>query len=120
MLTDTMQTDDKLDSTEVRPEMIQDFGTSMEIIGFDVDALYPSLDWESTEEVIREAVMNSDIIWEGVDILEGCRYIALNWSGEQCRASPLSRVLPVRRAKTGTRPGITGTGPLGPEIHDQE
>ena len=120
MLTDTMQGDDKLDSNEVRNEMIQDLGAPMEMIGFDVDALYPSLDWENTEEVIGESIRNSNIVFEDVDILEGCRYIALNWSGEKCRQSPLSRVLPVRRARTGTRPGITGTGPLGPEIHDQE
>ena len=30
-----------LDSNEVRNEMIQDYGAPMEIIGFDVNALYP-------------------------------------------------------------------------------
>ena len=91
MFTDGMGNEETLDSNEVRPEMVQDFGAPMEIIGFDVDALYPSLDWESTEEVVREAVLNSDIVWDDVDILEGCRYIALNWSGEQFRRSPLAK-----------------------------
>ena len=109
-----------LDSNEVRNEMIQDYGAPMEIIGFDVNALYPSLDWENTERVIKESIMDSEIRWEDVDIMEGCRYIALNWDGNKCRTSSLSRILPVRRAVNGVRPGVRGTGPLGPEVHDQE
>ena len=52
--------------------------------------------------------------------MEGCRYIALNWDGDKCRTSSLRRILPVRRARTGVRPGLRGAGPLGPEVHDQE
>ena len=119
-LTEKLEDGEFLDSMEVRNEMIQDFGAPMEVIGFDVDALYPSLDWGNTEKVIRDSIMDSNIKWEEVDIMEGCRYIALNWDGDKCRTSPLRRVLPVRRAKTGVRPGLRGTGPLGPEVHDQE
>ena len=64
--------------------------------------------------------MDSNIKWEDIDIMEGCRYIALNWDGDKCRTSSLRRALPVRRAKTGVRPGLRGTGPLGQEVHDQE
>ena len=97
-----------LDSTEVRPEMIQDFEAPMELIGCDVNALYPSLDWDTAELVVKNAIMESDIRWENIDILEGCRYIALNWDGTKCRKSKLARILPVRRAKTGIRPGVRG------------
>ena len=109
-----------LDSTEVRPEMIQDFEAPMELIGCDVNALYPSLDWDTAELVVKNAIMESDIRWENIDILEGCRYIALNWDGPKCRKSKLARILPVRRAKTGVRPGVRGEGPMGPTVHDQE
>ena len=34
-----------VDSREVDQEMIHDFGKPMEVIGWDVNALYPSLDW---------------------------------------------------------------------------
>ena len=57
-----------LDSTEVRPEMIQDFEAPMELIGCDVNALYPSLDWDTTELVVKNAIMESDIRWENIDI----------------------------------------------------
>ena len=119
-ITKDLGEDEHVDSNEVRPEMIQDFGVPLEIIGCDVNALYPSLDWGNTEEVIKEAIIGSNIEWEDVDILEGCRYIALNWDANECRRSKLRRILPVRRARTGVRPGVRGAGPLGPEIHDQE
>ena len=49
-----------------------------------------------------------------------CRYIAMSWDAETCRRSSLRRTLPVRRAKTGTRPGLRGEGPQGARVHDQE
>ena len=109
-----------VDSKEVSQEMIQDFSKPLEVIGWDVNALYPSLDWETTERVVKDAVLNSSIKWEDVDIMEGCRFIALNLSAEECRKSSLARILPVRRAKTGVRPGVKGAGPMGAEPHDQE
>ena len=36
-----------------------------------------------------------------------------------CRSSKLWRVLPRRRFKHGTRPGLTGAGPLGAEVDDE-
>ena len=56
----------------------------------------------------------------GADRLEAVRYIALNWDEVKCKTSLLRRVLPVRRKKRGSRPGITGTGPSGPGRGDTE
>ena len=109
-----------LDSREVGQEMVHDFSQPLEIIGCDVNALYPSLDWDTSEEMVKSAIMESDIRWDEFDIMEGCRYIALNWSGDKCRRSTLARILPVRRARTGVRPGVRGSGPMGAEPHDQE
>ena len=47
------------------------------------------------------------------------RYVALNWSEEQCR-SKLGRILPRRRNNQGSRPGLKGEGPQGAERGDQE
>ena len=52
--------------------------------------------------------------------MEGARYLALNWSEEQVRASSLRRVIPRRRSRNGTRPGMRGQGPRGRETGDQE
>ena len=83
-------------------------------------ALYPSLDRETVTKLVHGMIKESEIKWGDLDILEGCRYIALNWTKEQCRYSTLRRVLPVRRGRSGTRPGVKGEGPMGAEVHDQE
>ena len=107
-------------STEVLEEEIQDFEAEMVIIGCDVESLYPSLDRDETSRIIGEEILRSEIVWEDLDYLEGTRMIALNRSAEWCRTHELRRVLPIRRGKTGSRPGVTGKGPSGPTRGDQE
>ena len=62
----------------------------------------------------------TDMKFSNVDFLEATRYLALNWDQDTCNRSKLRRVLPWRRGKRGTRPGMTGTGPRGRERGDQE
>ena len=81
---------------------------------------YPSLDITKVVEDVQRAVLESDIKWQGMDYLEASRYVALNWSEEQCRTSGLRRILPTRRYTTGSRPGLRGVGPQGGERGDQE
>ena len=102
-----------LDSERALPEQIQDFETQMVLIGSDVISLYPNLVVNQVVERVKEAVVESSLKWEGIDYLECVRYLALNWSQEECSRSPLRRVLPVRRGKRGSRPGIKGPGPRG-------
>ena len=52
--------------------------------------------------------------------MEGVRYLALNWDAETCRKSSLRRILPTRRGKRGSRPGVKGAGPRGSTVGDQE
>ena len=67
-----------------------------------------------------EIIKKSGIKWSNIDLMEGARYLALNWSEEQVRASSLRRVIPRRRSRNGTRPGMRGQGPRGRETGDQE
>ena len=101
------------------PEDIQDHESPMVLIGCDVDALYPSLEIESTARILREEIIKSTVQWDDIDYMEGARYIALNWDAEKCTRSSLRRVLPVRRYNNGTRPCIRGEGPMGAESGDQ-
>ena len=105
---------------EVLEEDIQEFEKRNEVIGSDVEALYPSLDVGEVGKIVEGEVLRTKIQWEDLDYLEGTRIIVLNRSSEYCRGHKLSRVLPVRRKRTGTRPGVTGKGPLGPDRGDQE
>ena len=107
-------------SGEVLPEDIQDQTTPMVVIGTDVVNLYPSLDITKVVEVVKEAILDIGISFDEVDYLEASRYVALNWSEAECQKSGLRRVLPRRRYRTGTRPGLTGEGPLGYQRGDQE
>ena len=92
----------------------------MVIIGNDVVSLFPNLDVNRVAQNMKEAVLSSPVRWAEIDYLEATRYIALNWTDEQCQKSNLRRVLPRRRGKTGTRPGMRGEGPRGLERGDQE
>ena len=92
----------------------------MVIIGSDVEALYPSLEGQRVAMIVYEAILRSKVKWQKIDYMEATRYIALNWTAEQCRSSKLRRVLPTRRGKTGVRPGLRGEGPMGKERGDQE
>ena len=92
----------------------------MVVIGSDVVNLYPSLDISRVVENVKIAVQESNISWSNLDYLEGCRYIALNWSEQACRSSKLRRVLPYRRKNKGSRPGLRGELPQGPHRGDTE
>ena len=105
---------------EVLEEEIQDYEKKMTIIGCDVESLYPNLEVGECGEIIVEEILRSDITWEDLDYMEGARLIVLNRSAAHCRSSPLHRVLPVRRKKSGRRPGVTGAGPLGQERGDTD
>ena len=107
-------------STEVLPEHLQDYEQNMVLVGSDVVNLFPSLEVEDVVVKMREAVLKSNIEWEEIDYREGVRYLALNWDKQTCMRSSLRRVLPVRRGKRGTRPGVKGAGPRGKLKGDQE
>ena len=64
--------------------------------------------------------METTVEFKGVNYQEGCRYIALTSTAQECRLGPLKRVLPIGRHHSGTRPGFTGTGPAGATTGDQE
>ena len=46
--------------------------------------------------------------------------MVLGWDEAWCRRSGLTRVLPWRKHKQGTRPGLTGVGPMGAEEDDEK
>ena len=107
-------------SNKVDNKLIQDRSVKLQIVGSDVAALYPSLDAVEVARIIYNAIMETEIKFSGVDYMEACRLIALTSTEQECRLSKLRRILPKRRSKQGTRPGITGEDPLGPEVGSQD
>ena len=86
----------------------------MVVVGADVEALYPSLE-SQVVEIVFKAILETEVGFEGVDFQEG-----QNSTAQECRVGPLRRVLPKRRFVAGTRPGVTGAGPMGADHGDQE
>ena len=71
-------------------------------------------------KMVEVEVMRSKIVLDDLDYLEGTRFIALNRSTPYSRNHKLQRVLPVRRSRTCSRPGVTGKGPMGAARGDQD
>ena len=117
---DVEDEDRSWNSKDVLEEDLQNFEVPQVIIGADVEALYPSLDTEECARIGKAETLRSKIRWNDLDYLEGARFIALNRTADWCRQSDLRRVLPVRRGKTGSRPGVRGKGPMGRGRGDQE
>ena len=115
-----MDLDRRYTVMESLPEDVQDQSQPIVVVGTDVVNLYPSLDIGKVVDIVKDAVLQSRVSWEEMDYLEASRYIALNWTKEQCDGSKLRRLLPTRRYATGSRPGLTGAGPQGAMRGDQE
>ena len=80
----------------------------------------PNLDVNRVAERIRDELLETALEFSNVDYLEATRYLVLNWTQEEARRSKLRRVLPNRRGRRGTKPGIRGEGPRGCQSGDQE
>ena len=59
-------------------KLIQDRGKAMEVVGADVEALYPSLSEIQVAEIIYKAIMETEVGFQGINYLEGAKYIVLN------------------------------------------
>ena len=101
-----------LRSDTVNSRWLQDRGTRVQVIGADVEALYPSLEAVEVAEIVYNAMLETKVKFDNVEWLEACKYIALTSTEQECRLGPLKRVLPRRTKVNGTRPGITGEDPL--------
>ena len=108
-----------LKSDQIDNKYVQDRGAKIQVVGSDVEALYPSLEAVEVAEIVYNAVMETKIKFENIDWMEGCKYIALTSTAQECRLGPLRRVLPRKRFVPGTRPGITGEDPWVERVVDR-
>ena len=66
-----------LRSKDARSEEIQDKTKPMEIVGADVESLYPSLDDKTVADLVYKAIIESEIKFANVNYKEAVRYLAL-------------------------------------------
>ena len=100
--------------------MVQDKGNKIQVVGSDVEALYPSLEAVEVAEIVSEAVLNTKIKFENIDWVEGCKYIAITSTEQECRLGPLKRVLPRYHGRGSPEQGHWHPGPVGvPQLGQQ-
>ena len=81
------------------------------MIGSDVVALYPSLTADRTAKMIRKKIEESDIKFEGFDIEKGKAYLGINRDElDEEQRERMKRIIPEKKATTGTRPTMTSVG----------
>ena len=109
----------KVNSREVDNKWVQDRTKRMVIIGSDAVSLYPSMTKRESADEVANAVLESNIKWEGVNWKEATRFLVLGRDETWCRGSKLWRVLPRRKYNHGCKPGLTGAGPMGANPDDE-
>ena len=110
----------RVSSNQVPKELIQDRSKAMVVIGSDAVSLFPSLTKQESADEAAEAVLESDMKWEGINWKEAVRFLVLGRDEAWCRSSKLRKILPWRKSNKGTRPGLKGVGPLGAEVNDEK
>ena len=76
-------------SSEVNNNLIQDSSMKIQVVGSDVEALYPSLEAIEVAQIVYKSIMETEVQFKGVDYQEACRLIALTSSEQECRLGPL-------------------------------
>ena len=82
------------------------------VAGSDIISLFPSITVEQAEKLCYEALLETDISFEGVNYEEMAIYIALNYSSPSQIPANLRSIIPVRTKARGQRPGITSAAAL--------
>ena len=92
----------------------------MMIVGCDVEQLYPSMEVKMAAKLVEDAILESRVEWKDLEYMEGARMVAMNRSEEWLRRNKLDKIIPKRRNKGGTAPGVTGKDPSSREVGSQE
>ena len=88
-------------------------------VGADAKCLYPSCKGRHTGRCVREAALRSKVKVEGWNYKEAARYIVMGYDRFEIRQMGLDRIVPKRKYKNGTTPGITGPEVLGMHVEDE-
>ena len=87
---------------------IREYGKNVVVSSEDVDGLFPNIEILRSAEICGEAIKETKVKYEGVDYRWAGKYIALTCTPKEIEESGLYDIVPVRKYKPGTRPGITG------------
>ena len=80
----------------------------MVLTGADVVGLYPALDHKVTARILREETANTEVNIDAINWRQAAKYAVLNLEPWQLKRHKISHLVPQRRHKKGTKPGISG------------
>ena len=82
-------------------------GKKVIISSMDVVALYPNLDITRSAIEVGKEIEETEIEYKNIDYELGGRFIASNLTQDEIDREGLSRIVPRRKSKFGTRPSTT-------------
>ena len=112
----------KIDEYNKKVDKTKDSNMDLEglaMTGADATALYPNLEGRQGGRIVRDAYLQSDLVVEGVNYKETARYVAMGYDPYEVRSMGLERIVPKRRFRKGTKPGVTGKETLSKETEDE-
>ena len=114
--------DDETTENKFETETDVNFNEDGNIIigGADVVGLYPACTAKHSGLVAKKVILKSSMKFEGVNYREAARYCAMMYDKFEIRANGIERVVPIRRHKKGSKPGVTGCGPMSKHKNDEE
>ena len=80
-------------------------GREIIITSMDVIALYPNLRIERCAEEVGREIQDTEVEYENVEYELGGKFIASNMTQADIDREGLTRIVPRRKSKFGTRPG---------------
>ena len=102
------------------PEYQKPVGSEV-ITGFDVVALFPSIEKDLAVKICKEVLMETEVKLMDTNLLEATRFLALTMSKKEIEKSPLKGFLPKRRKLAGKKTGklgLTTANSLAPGVND--
>ena len=100
-------TEDTLNKVENAEKIIEQKGKNVINASADVVALFPSIPIEEAAKDIYQLVIESEVEMTNINYQAAAKYIATLCTEEEIRKAGLSKIVPRRRHKRGSKPGLT-------------
>ena len=92
---------------EVAAGVIEKEGKNVVVGSMDVVGLYPNLNIRKSAEAVGKAARESKIEYVNTNWEHAQKYVAMCMSQEEIDKEGLGAVIPRRKSKKGTRPGLS-------------
>ena len=96
---------------------VQENGETI-VASADVVSLYPSCKALTSARIVKMLILKSEMKIENINYREAARYCAMRYGKAEILANKLSRIVPKRKFKKGSKPDITGYCPMKKNVDE--